>query len=785
MSRGVFDGEDPPEDDDEDLGGEAPEDGGAGDGPDEPPAPATWAGRQQWSGVPDEEGSEDAEPDAEAPDGPDDETWLTEEFDSLEQEFAHDLDTELAGEEEEAEATADEGAEPADEFDFDDAPSAGSDAVAAGEVEPEATHPGPDAEAADEADPDGAEGSDPTSDKAADDVPEAAAGETTEADTLSAADQEQAREAAMQGLRDRTAEHAKKRGIADPGKPPGTGGPKAPGVGSGPEAPDDPEPDGAEGPGLASDGESAATAVAATVAPSEPAGVPVADDTAPRSGLWPRFVAATFLIVASMAAATAVTSLVYLTEIAEGLGGLPGIEDQLDEVGDQVAQNFLIIGSDVRPDQSSKGLSDTTMLLRIDPDNAITQLSIPRDLRVNIPGHGIDRFNAAYSYGGPKLTLQVVKQLTDNRIPINHVVNVDFNGFADAVDAIGCVYVDVDHRYFNDNSTAASFADQYAEIDIEAGYQRLCGLKALQYVRYRHEDNDIVRAARQQGFLREARQKVPPEKLLEQRDTLIEIFKDYTTSDIDDPATLVELFKLMIDARNAQITQIDFPFDSLDAQGYVTAGDEPLQAAVSQFLGESDAGSGGDSSNSGAGKPPKKSDKKDKKPEKKPNPEPDRAPEQIAASQMIDATVAGQQYAAVIRDQGGNDLKFPVLYPTKIVPGVNAAISDDSRFFGIDGGNGKLYHGYRFVMTMPGTTYNPAYYGVSATDWLKAPLFANPSDQRKIGDREYSFYRDGGQLRMVAFERKKAMYWVTNTLDKLLTEPQMIAIAQNLREAGT
>ena len=212
----------------------------------------------------------------------------------------------------------------------------------------------------------------------------------------------------------------------------------------------------------------------------------------------------------------------------------PGSRTSSTRWGDQKAQNFLIIGSDVRPDQSSKGLSDTTMLLRVDPDNAITQLSIPRDLRVNIPGHGIDKFNAAYSYGGPKLTLEVVKQLTDNRIPINHVVNVDFNGFADAVDAIGCVYVDVDRHYFNDNATAASFADQYAEIDIQAGYQRLCGFKALQYVRYRHEDNDIVRAARQQGFLREARQKVPPEKLLDEREKLLDIFTDYTTSDIDD-----------------------------------------------------------------------------------------------------------------------------------------------------------------------------------------------------------------------------------------------------------
>ena len=199
---------------------------------------------------------------------------------------------------------------------------------------------------------------------------------------------------------------------------------------------------------------------------------------------------------------------------------------------------------------------------------------------------------------GPKLTLEVVKQITGDRIPINHVVNVDFTGFADAVNAIGCVYMDVDRHYFNDNATAASFAEQYAEIDIQAGYQRLCGFKALQYVRYRHEDNDIVRAARQQGFLREARAKVPPSKLLDERAKLLDIFTDYTTSDIDDSGTLVQLFKLMLDARGAQITQIEFPFDSLDEEGYVTASDAPLQDAVSKFLGESgdgeDAGGAGD-----------------------------------------------------------------------------------------------------------------------------------------------------------------------------------------------
>ena len=103
-------------------------------------------------------------------------------------------------------------------------------------------------------------------------------------------------------------------------------------------------------------------------------------------------------------------------------------------------------------------------------------MSIPRDLKVEIPGVGTDKFNAAYAYGGPKLTLQVVKELTG--LPINHVVNVDFLGFVRAVDAIGCVYVDVDRRYYHSN-VGVPASEEYAEINIQPGYQLLCGKKAL------------------------------------------------------------------------------------------------------------------------------------------------------------------------------------------------------------------------------------------------------------------------------------------------------------------
>ena len=81
-------------------------------------------------------------------------------------------------------------------------------------------------------------------------------------------------------------------------------------------------------------------------------------------------------------------------------------------------------------------------------------LSVPRDLRVTIPGHGIAKINDAYGLGGLDLTARTVKDLLstpDRRIRINHAIAVDFAGFREAVDVVNCVYVDVDRRYYHSN----------------------------------------------------------------------------------------------------------------------------------------------------------------------------------------------------------------------------------------------------------------------------------------------------------------------------------------------
>ncbi len=578
--------------------------------------------------------------------------------------------------------------------------------------------------------------------------------DTVEAETLALADREQAEEAALAGLQARTTKH----GAIPPPVP--AAAETAP---TAAERPPDQEPE----------------------PPSD-----AEDDSGPppASRLWARFLAASLVIVVSMAAATSIALLNELTDFAKGLGdndALASLRDQLEEVDGGAAQTILIIGSDKRLDAGGDpGRSDTTILLRVDPEkDAIALLSIPRDLRVTIPGVGVDKFNAAYSAGGSDKTLEVVKRLTG--LEINHVVNINFTGFADAVDAIGCVYVDVDRRYYIPPDSGIS------EIDIEAGYQRLCGYKALQYVRFRHEDNDLVRSARQQDFLREARQKLTVGKLVGDAEDLLGIFTEYTTSDISDGVTLLELLKSFLKVQAAPVNEVHFPAELGDGTtGYVTASDEAIAQAVEEFLGtEGTPGArpGGDSEGSEA-EPPRGegSGGGDGKPAGERADEEDEPEQDFVGPEMQDSSGEGQAFAhqfSVKKTKGGESMiRFPILYPTRLVPG--SFIARDSRAFVIDAGDREKQYGYKFVAAVPGEEFGNGllteYYGISGTDWLEAPILDNPSETRTVDGREYELFYDGDQLRLVGFKTNKAAYWVNNTLSQSLDEGQMLSIITSL-----
>ena len=159
---------------------------------------------------------------------------------------------------------------------------------------------------------------------------------------------------------------------------------------------------------------------------------------------------------------------------------------------------ILLLGSDLRPGGSGASRSDSTMLVRVDPGrNRIVLLSIPRDLRVPIPGHGVDRINAAYTLGGPALAIATVRELTTVRV--NHVAVVDFAGFRSLIDALGGVTVENPTKIVSNSFDGVQWRFAKGNIHLD-------GRRALAYARVRENtldptDSDISRGLRQQRVL--------------------------------------------------------------------------------------------------------------------------------------------------------------------------------------------------------------------------------------------------------------------------------------------
>ncbi len=169
----------------------------------------------------------------------------------------------------------------------------------------------------------------------------------------------------------------------------------------------------------------------------------------------------------------------------------------------------LIIGTDQRPkgskepgaDTSDTGSrSDTLMLWRIGGGTS-RRLSIPRDTAVPIPGHGIDKINAAYAYGGPALTIKTVEQLTG--IQINHLIIVNLAAFPKFIDAIGGIDVTTP-RICSDISGGTKNGG--FSLYLSPGTHHLNGIQALTLARTRENkcnpaENDLTREQRQQQIL--------------------------------------------------------------------------------------------------------------------------------------------------------------------------------------------------------------------------------------------------------------------------------------------
>jgi polyisoprenyl-teichoic acid--peptidoglycan teichoic acid transferase len=446
-------------------------------------------------------------------------------------------------------------------------------------------------------------------------------------------------------------------------------------------------------------------------------------------------------------------------------------------------QTILLVGSDHRyGNPGGDARADTLMLLRLDPDQAATTvLSIPRDLAVEIPGRGLSKINAAYGAGGLDLTTRTIKALlsTPGRpFRINHAVATTFGGFVGAVDQIHCVYVDVDRRYYHSNA-GLPVSQHWSEIDIQPGYQKLCGAKALQYVRFRHLDNDIVRSARQQGFLRAAKDQLRRAGLLANLKPLVRIFAKATETDADLQSSrgLLRLAKLAVYSSGKPVREIHFPasFVAQPATGqplqgvtnglgdYVTTTPAQLQAVVREFLHPS---------------APRKVVRN--RASAKPSRRTRSAPRGTSAHYgLLDSPTAGRTLA---RAAGGRHAtRMPIYVPTWLTPRASypasTPLARNPRRYVIVDDKGRRHAAYRLVVLQDAT--QGQYFGVQGTTWANPPLLAGAHQTIRLGNRTFRLYTDGGRLRLVAWRTATATYWVANTLSLDLSNREMLGIARS------
>lgn len=177
--------------------------------------------------------------------------------------------------------------------------------------------------------------------------------------------------------------------------------------------------------------------------------------------------------------------------------------------------NILVLGSDRRPKGSREpganttgpSRSDTIMLIRTGGGHS-ARLSIPRDTVVDIPGHGLNKINAAYAFGGPALSIRVVEELV--HIPINHLVEVNFENFPQLIDAMGgvdysggCIVSEISGGFRNGGYT----------LRLSKGTHRLNGKQALALARTRENrckpnETDIQREEHQQALFNDMKSRL-------------------------------------------------------------------------------------------------------------------------------------------------------------------------------------------------------------------------------------------------------------------------------------
>jgi LCP family protein required for cell wall assembly len=418
-------------------------------------------------------------------------------------------------------------------------------------------------------------------------------------------------------------------------------------------------------------------------------------------------------------------------------------------------QTLLLVGDDQRSltkyyHVAVPHLANEMLLVRLDPSKPyISMMSIPRELWVLIrpPGRQpyVNRINSAYTFGIPTL-LSTLKQ--DLGISVNHVVVITFGRFKRAVDEMGCVYSTVDRRYYHVNVPGG---EQYQEINLQPGYQKLCGDQSLQFVSYRHGDTSIIRDARDQSFLLDVKKQFGP-GLTSDIHKFEKIFGKAVQTDpaLHSQTGILNLLGTLISSAGRRVRQVHF--QATLGASYDTASPQQIAASVHAFL------------YGGA-------------------PIPKATTAAVAHSVHSRKAVARLPLVAVGGDQlsaarrAAASLAFPLEYP-RVQDRGGSFEPPMLRSYLIHAPDGTAYPAYvvAFYAGQLG-----AYYDVQGTTWTDAPQFNSPDQRVAVGGRNYSLYYEGSNLKMVSWQEHGAVYWVRNSLTDSVGPGEMLAIAEQTK----
>lgn len=199
-------------------------------------------------------------------------------------------------------------------------------------------------------------------------------------------------------------------------------------------------------------------------------------------------------VIVVLCVAVGVAAALYMNSISDSMKMDSEQQSELDTVlSESTAQEpyyVLLLGSDARENDTASR-SDTIILARIDANvGKATLVSIPRDTKVEIEGHGTQKINAAYAFGGPAGAVEAVEKMSG--VEISHYAEIHFDELEKAVDQLGGIWVDI--PVSNDQTGASN-----SGVELNAGMQRLNGEQALAFARerYGYNEGDFQRAENQ------------------------------------------------------------------------------------------------------------------------------------------------------------------------------------------------------------------------------------------------------------------------------------------------